>query len=112
MSGDMIHTGHVNILKVCKSLCQTLIVGLTTDTLATKQKRKPWIKYRDRKSVIEALEYVDAVVEHNGQSKQEAYRRLEKLWLRWGDTRHCHRNQRQDERDASGSRSASAATHR
>jgi glycerol-3-phosphate cytidylyltransferase len=77
MTGDTLHEGHIHVLKVAKSRCDILIVGLTTDDVAKKQKRVPIENYRSRESTIGALRYVDIVTPHNGEPKSEAWRRLQ-----------------------------------
>lgn len=60
---DMFHIGHLNILKRAKEQCETLIVGVTTDELCYKRKKKyPIINENDRMSIISAIRYVDKVV--------------------------------------------------
>jgi glycerol-3-phosphate cytidylyltransferase len=85
MTGDLLHKGHINFLQTARGLCDYLIVGLTTDELATKQKRVTWIPYNQRKAVISSLKYVDSVVEHTGQSKSEAMTMLNFKSLFIGD---------------------------
>lgn len=85
MTGDLLHFGHIELLKKCKQLCDTLIIGLTTDTLAVKQKRKPIFDYNHRKCVLESCKYVDIVVEHDGASKEVAYKKLKFDILFTGD---------------------------
>ena len=42
LSADILHEGHINILKNAKSMCDKLIVGITTDDLMLSyKKRKP-----------------------------------------------------------------------
>lgn len=85
MTGDLLHEGHIKFLQTSKSLCDTLIVGLTTDCLAAKQKRKTWSPFSQRYAVISALRCVDIVVEHNGQSKSSAHSSLNFTSLFIGD---------------------------
>ena len=60
---NMFHIGHLNILKRAKEQCETLIVGVTTDELCYKRKKKyPIINENDRMSIISAIRYVDKVV--------------------------------------------------
>ena len=73
---DLLHNGHYEILKKCKLMCSTLIVGLVTDELGVRQKRKPVLQYQHRKVILENSKYVDAVVPFNGTSKQEDHRKL------------------------------------
>ena len=60
---DMFHIGHLNILRRAKELCETLVVGVTTDELCYKRKHKyPIIKEQERMAIVEAIRYVDKVV--------------------------------------------------
>ena len=70
---DLIHRGHFALLKHMKKRCDVLIIGLTSDILAKKQKRLPYLSYDHRKCILENSKYVDIVVEHNGQTKQQAF---------------------------------------
>jgi len=73
---DLLHEGHFEILKKCKLYCRKLVVGLVSDELGVKQKRKPVLTYTHRKQLLENCKYVDGVVEFNGTSKQEDYNKL------------------------------------
>jgi glycerol-3-phosphate cytidylyltransferase-like family protein len=57
-------------------MCDVLVVGLTTDELAVQQKRKTMLSWPDRKAVLESLWMVDAVVAHDGDSKDTAWEKL------------------------------------
>lgn len=60
---DMFHIGHLNILKRAKEQCEMLIVGVTTDELCYKRKRKyPIINEQERMAIVGAIRYVDKVV--------------------------------------------------
>lgn len=60
---DMFHIGHLNILKRAKDQCETLIVGVTTDELCYKRKRKyPIINEQERMAIVSAIRYVDKVI--------------------------------------------------
>jgi len=60
---DLFHIGHLNILKRAKEMCDYLIVGVSTDELVSSYKNKtPIIPYAERKSIVEAIRYVDEVV--------------------------------------------------
>lgn len=73
---DLPHVGHFHLLKTCKKRCDVLIVGLTTDETAKKQKRLPFMNYSQRQEILENCKWVDSVLPHNGQKKSEAHRRL------------------------------------
>lgn len=85
MTGDLLHEGHIKFLQAASGLCDVLIVGLTTDELAKKQKRPTWFSFIHRYATISSLKYVHTVVEHNGQSKSNAYKMLNFNTLFIGD---------------------------
>ena len=61
MSADLIHPGHMNILKEA-SKHGTVIVGLLTDKAIASYKRLPSLTYDQRKEVVENIKFVDRVV--------------------------------------------------
>jgi cytidyltransferase-like protein len=62
MSADILHKGHINILKRAKKF-GSVIVGLMTDKgIVSYKKKKPLFKYKDRKSLLMSLRYVDQVI--------------------------------------------------
>lgn len=67
---DMFHIGHLNILKRAKEQCEYLIVGVTTDDLCQKQKKKlPIICESHRITIVEAIKFVDRVVPQTDMEK-------------------------------------------
>jgi phosphoenolpyruvate phosphomutase / 2-hydroxyethylphosphonate cytidylyltransferase len=60
MSADLIHHGHMNILKAAAALGE-VTVGLLTDRAIASYKRLPLMTYDERKQVIENIKYVDRV---------------------------------------------------
>jgi glycerol-3-phosphate cytidylyltransferase len=73
---DTFHEAHIRFLQRARTLCDSLIVGVTTDEVAGRQKRVPLLPFEQRRAVVEACRYVDAAVEHHGFSKEEDYERL------------------------------------
>ena len=61
MSADLIHPGHINLLKKA-AMHGEVIVGLLTDQAIASYKRLPFMKYSQRKEVIENIKYVKKVV--------------------------------------------------
>lgn len=62
MVGDLFHFGHVEFLRRARALGDHLTVGLVTDRRAASYKRTPILSYEERKAVVSACRYVDAVV--------------------------------------------------
>jgi phosphoenolpyruvate phosphomutase len=64
MSADLIHPGHLNIIKEAGKLGD-VIVGLLTDKAIASYKRLPTLKYEQRKIIIENIKGVSEVVPQN-----------------------------------------------
>ena len=73
---DILHEDHMRLLRACKQQCDTLVVGLVTDALGTRQKRTPVMLYRERRVLLENTRWVDLVVAHGGESKTDAWNKL------------------------------------
>ncbi|NMA79652.1 MAG: glycerol-3-phosphate cytidylyltransferase, partial [Clostridiales bacterium] len=68
---DILHFGHINLLKRAKELGDYLIVALSTDEFnwGSKQK-KCYYDYNTRKMMLESIRYVDLVIpEENWEQK-------------------------------------------
>ncbi|QKF72291.1 phosphoenolpyruvate mutase / cytidylyltransferase [Aliarcobacter faecis] len=61
MSADLVHPGHMNILKIAAGLGE-VIVGLLTDKAIASYKRLPYMTYEQRKAVIENIKGVKEVI--------------------------------------------------
>lgn len=59
---DVIHTGHLNLLKRAKDLGDTLIVGVLSDEAASAYKPAPVMPFGQRIRLIQALEWVDMAI--------------------------------------------------
>ena len=60
---DLIHYGHINLLKRAKELGDYLIVALSTDEVNWNEKRKKcYFSYQKRQQLLEAVRYVDLVI--------------------------------------------------
>ena len=69
---DLIHVGHINILKRAKDLGDYLIVGLSTDNFNRLKHKEAYHSYEDRKLILEAIQYVDEVIpEENWEQKRD-----------------------------------------
>eukprot|EP01029_Cantina_marsupialis_P005181 TRINITY_DN155652_c0_g1_i1.p1 TRINITY_DN155652_c0_g1~~TRINITY_DN155652_c0_g1_i1.p1 ORF type:complete len:430 (-),score=94.48 TRINITY_DN155652_c0_g1_i1:1206-2495(-) len=61
MSADLVHPGHMNILKIAAQYGE-VIVGLLTDKAIASYKRLPYMTYEQRKEVIENIKGVTKVI--------------------------------------------------
>lgn len=61
MSADLLHTGHINIIKKASQL-GSITIGLLTDTAIASYKRIPYLTYEQRKEIVENIKGVDRVV--------------------------------------------------
>jgi glycerol-3-phosphate cytidylyltransferase len=60
---DLLHYGHINLLKRAKELGEYLIVALSTDEFNwIEKKKKCYFTYEKRKQLLEAIRYVDLVI--------------------------------------------------
>ena len=68
---DLLHYGHINLLRRAKALGDYLIVALSTDDFNWNQKKKKcYFSYEIRKQLLEAVRYVDLVIpEENWDQK-------------------------------------------
>ena len=59
---DLLHYGHIRLLKRAKALGDYLIVALSTDEFNAIKNKKAYHPYEDRKIILEAIRYVDEVI--------------------------------------------------
>ena len=60
---DLLHYGHINLLKRAKALGDYLIVGLSSDEFNWNSKNKQcYFPYEKRKALLESIRYVDLVI--------------------------------------------------
>lgn len=59
---DLLHYGHINLLRRAKELGDYLVVALSTDEFNEKKGKKCYFPYEQRKQMLEAIRYVDLVI--------------------------------------------------
>jgi D-beta-D-heptose 7-phosphate kinase/D-beta-D-heptose 1-phosphate adenosyltransferase len=61
---DVLHRGHVELLKYCKDLGGKVIVGINSDESVRRLKgeSRPIVNQLDRKFILEAIQFVDQVI--------------------------------------------------
>ena len=76
---DLLHAGHILMLQDAKRQCDKLIVGLQTDPTIDRPdtKNKPIQSFEERKIQLEAVKYVDEVIEY--ETEEELYQLLKIL---------------------------------
>ncbi len=62
---DLLHYGHIRILKRAKELGDYLVVALSTDEFNATKGKKAYHSYETRKKMLEAIRYVDLVIPEN-----------------------------------------------
>lgn len=62
---DVLHYGHINLLKRAKALGDYLIVGLSSDEFNQIKNKQSFYTYEQRKMILEACRYVDLVIPEN-----------------------------------------------
>ena len=69
---DLLHYGHINILKRAKDLGDYLIVALSTDEFNLQKDKISYFDYQQRKILLESIRYVDLVIpEISWEQKRE-----------------------------------------
>ena len=64
LSADILHEGHINILKIA-SQYGNVVVGLLTDDAIASYKNIPYLDFNKRKIVVENIKYVSKVIPQN-----------------------------------------------
>jgi rfaE bifunctional protein nucleotidyltransferase chain/domain/rfaE bifunctional protein kinase chain/domain len=85
---DLLHAGHVALLRAARELGDCLVVCLNSDDSVRRLKGgdRPLVTAEDRVRVLEALEFVDAVQVFDEDTPAEALRALRPdVWAKGGD---------------------------
>ncbi len=67
---DLLHIGHINLLKRSKTLGHYLMVGLSTDEFNLLKHKSSILSFEDRKTILEAIKYVDFVFQENSWNQK------------------------------------------
>ncbi|GHH97457.1 glycerol-3-phosphate cytidylyltransferase [Neobacillus kokaensis] len=62
---DLLHFGHINLLRRAKDLGDYLIVGLSTDEFNKGKNKQAYHSFDNRKMILESIRYVDEVIPEN-----------------------------------------------
>lgn len=82
---DLIHVGHIRLLKNAKGLCGQdgrLVVAVTTDKCCKKEKGQiPVMSYEHRRELLESIKHVDLVVPQYSRNKERILREIQPTYL-------------------------------
>ncbi|WP_249869612.1 glycerol-3-phosphate cytidylyltransferase [Oceanobacillus saliphilus] len=59
---DLIHAGHIHILRRAKEMGDYLVVGISTDEFNKLKHKDAYHSFEDRKLILESIRYVDLVI--------------------------------------------------
>ncbi len=62
---DLLHYGHIRLLKRAKEMGDYLIVALSTDEFNQIKGKSAYYNYETRKEILESIRYVDMVIPEN-----------------------------------------------
>lgn len=83
---DILHRGHINLLKRARALGDRLIVGLSSDEFNAGKHKSSLLTYENRKCVLESIRYVDFVFpEENWAQKVEDIQKYDAAIFVMGD---------------------------
>jgi len=82
---DLFHIGHLNLLANAKSMCDQLIVGVTTDDLVAYKNKIAVIPFQERMEIVRSIKYVDATIAQENMDKFEMWEKLKFNVLFVGD---------------------------
>lgn len=63
---DLLHAGHVELLRKCKALGEVTVALNTDDFIASYKGKAPVMTYTEREAVLLACRYVDNVIPNHG----------------------------------------------
>lgn len=59
---DLLHVGHINLLRRAKEMGDYLIVAISSDEFNALKNKKAYYSFEDRKKILESIKYVDEVI--------------------------------------------------
>ena len=76
---DLLHAGHILMLQDAKEQCDYLVVGLQTDPTIDRPdtKNKPIQSLEERRIQLEAVKYIDEIIEY--ETEDDLYKLLQEI---------------------------------
>ncbi len=84
MSGDVIHPGHINILKIAESYGE-VIVGLLTDKAISSYKKVPLMSYEERYIVLSGIKHISKIIKQETLDYTSNLTKLKPKYVVHGD---------------------------
>ncbi len=84
LSADILHEGHINILKIANKLGD-VTVGLLTDDAIASYKSIPYLNFKQRKIILENIKYVKNVIPQTTLDYVENLKKLKPDYVVHGD---------------------------
>ena len=84
LSADIIHEGHINILKIANKL-GAVTVGLLTDKAVSSYKKLPHLNYKQREIIIKNIRYVSKVIPQKSLSYVDNLKSIRPQFVVHGD---------------------------
>lgn len=69
---DLLHYGHINLLRRARQHGDYLIVGLSTDQFNDQKGKRCYFSYEERKVMLEAIRHVDLVIPEFAWEQKES----------------------------------------
>ena len=84
LAADILHEGHINILKRAHALGE-VTVGLLTDQAISSYKRFPHLNYKNREAVLKNLSFVKQIIQQDTLDYEKNLIKLKPDFLVHGD---------------------------
>lgn len=68
---DLLHYGHIELLRRAREMGDYLVVALSTDEFNRVKNKKSYYNYEQRKIMLESIRYVDLVIPEGGWGQKE-----------------------------------------
>ena len=79
---DPVHKGHIRMFREAANFGANVIVGLNSDEWLTRKKGKPFMKFEERKEILEGFRYVNQVltIDDTDDTASDLIRRVHSLY--------------------------------
>lgn len=68
---DLLHVGHIHLLRRAKALGNYLVVGISSDDFNALKGKEAYYSFEQRKTILEAVRYVDLVIKEDSWDQKE-----------------------------------------